>query len=158
VAIHALGTNGRITLCVGLLRLVSREPRTDVASHRAGERGHLRRVDVARVRWQDRTHFFAVAAQARGRQKRGGEAIRVALDESIDSAPMRATELIALDLALHSLASFDPRKAQVVELRFFGGLSVGEAAEVLKVSPQTVLRDWKLARAWLTEELANPAA
>ena len=127
---------------------------------------YLRLVDVTRMRWQDRAHFFAVSAQlmrrilveaarTRGRQKRGGDAVRVELDESIDTLPARATELIALDDALHALAQFDARKARVVELRFFGGLSVEEAAEVLQVSPQTVLRDWKLARAWLTEELAG---
>jgi RNA polymerase sigma factor (TIGR02999 family) len=127
---------------------------------------YLRLVDVTRMRWQDRAHFFAVSAQlmrrilveaarTRGRQKRGGNAVRVDLDESIDTLPARATELIALDDALHALAQFDARKARVVELRFFGGLKVEEAAEVLQVSPQTVLRDWKLARAWLTEELAG---
>jgi len=127
---------------------------------------YLRLVDVTRMRWQDRAHFFAVSAQlmrrilveaarTRGRQKRGGDAVLVDLDESIDALPVRARELIALDDALHALAQFDARKARVVELRFFGGLSVEEAAEVLQVSPQTVLRDWKLARAWLTEELAG---
>jgi RNA polymerase sigma factor (TIGR02999 family) len=126
---------------------------------------YLRLADVTRMRWQDRAHFFAVsarlmrrilveAARARGRRKRGGDVVRVGLDESLDAMPARDTELIALDDALHALARFDARKAQVVELRFFGGLSVEEAAEVLKVSPQTVLRDWRLARAWLTEQLA----
>ncbi|SPE43397.1 RNA polymerase, sigma-24 subunit, ECF subfamily [Candidatus Sulfopaludibacter sp. SbA3] len=125
---------------------------------------YLRLVDVARVRWQDRAHFFAVAAQlmrrilvesarARGRKKRGGSVARVKLDESIDAAPLRSRSLIALDDALEAMAQFDPRKARVVELRFFGGLSVEETAEVLKISPQSVMRDWRLARAWLTEEM-----
>ena len=127
---------------------------------------YLHMVDARRVRWQDRAHFLAVAAQmmrrillqaarTRGRQKRGGDVVRVELDESVDAMAMRSRELVALDDALDALAQFDPRKAKLVELRFFGGLSVEDAAEVLKVSPQTVLRDWKLARAWLTEELAR---
>jgi RNA polymerase sigma factor (TIGR02999 family) len=127
---------------------------------------YLRLVDVNRMRWQDRAHFFAVSAQlmrrilveaarTRGRQKRGGNVVRVDLDESVDAMPARDWELLALDDALDALAQFDARKARVVELRFFGGLSAEETAEVLKVSPQTVLRDWKLARAWLTEELGG---
>ena len=114
--------------------------------------------------WQDRAHFFAVASQimrrilvdaARTRQagKRGGGVFRLELNESIDAAPPRDAELLALDDALDSLAIFDARKARVVEMRFFGGLSVDETAEVLKVSPQTVMRDWKLARAWLKREI-----
>ena len=143
-----------------------REPRAQPATHRAGERGlsapggrdphalagprpFLRRLRAAHA--QDSGGGGAHARPA----ERGGDAVRVELDESIDTLPARATELIALDDALHALAQFDARKARVVELRFFGGLSVEEAAEVLQVSPQTVLRDWKLARAWLTEELAG---
>jgi RNA polymerase sigma-70 factor (ECF subfamily) len=127
---------------------------------------YLRLIDVRQVRWQDRAHFFAVAAEMmrrtlveaarrRRRQKRGGGAVRVSLNESMDPAAGRAGELIALDDALQALAAFDPRKARVVELRFFGGLSVEETAEVLRISPQSVMRDWKLARAWLTAELAG---
>jgi RNA polymerase sigma factor (TIGR02999 family) len=117
------------------------------------------------VDWQDRAHFFAVSAQvmrrilvdgarARTRGKRGGGVIKVQLDETPDIGGMRSRELIAVDGALEQLAAFDARKAQVVELRFFGGLTVKETAEVLKVSEETVLRDWRLARSWLMRELA----
>ena len=126
----------------------------------------LRLVDGTEVRWQDRAHFFAVSAQlmrrilvdaarARGAGKRGGAAGKINLDESIDALPQRGTELIALDEALSALAQFDSRKARVVEMRFFAGLSVEETAEVLKISPQSVMRDWKLARAWLLRELSS---
>ena len=126
---------------------------------------YLRLVDVTGVRWEDRAHFFALssqmmrrilvdAARARGSGKRGGGALRFNLDESIDAVPARDNQLVELDEALNALAEFDPRKATVVEMRFFGGLSVEETAEVLKISPQTVMRDWKLARAWLLRELS----
>jgi RNA polymerase sigma-70 factor, ECF subfamily len=116
--------------------------------------------------WQDRLHFFAVAAQmmrrilidaarARLRDKRGGASPRVTLDEKLDALPLRPNELIALDDALAELATLDPRRAQVVELRYFGGLSVEETAEVLHVSPQTVMRDWKLAKGWLARSMAR---
>jgi len=128
---------------------------------------YLRLVDIAQVRWQDRAHFFAVAAQtmrrilvdgarARVAGKRGGGAVHVNLDESIDAMPDRGSQLVALDDALEALARLDPRKAKVIEMRFFGGLSVEETAEVLKISPETVMRDWKMARAWLMRELAAP--
>ena len=133
---------------------------------------YLKLIDVTNVDWQHRAHFFAIAAQvmrhilldqARRRvaAKRGGDAPRVVLDQvNLDQIPDtcsgRARELIALDDALNALATVDPRKAQVIELRFFGGLSVEEAAEVLKVSPDTVMRDWRLARAWLLAELRGP--
>ncbi len=127
---------------------------------------YLKLVDVTGVGWQDRAHFFAVSAQimrrilvdaarARGSRKRGGGAARLELNESIDGVPDRGDELVALDDALEALAQFDARKAKVVELRFFGGLSVEETAEVLKISPQSVMRDWKLARAWLMREMAS---
>jgi RNA polymerase sigma factor (TIGR02999 family) len=126
---------------------------------------YLRLVDIAQVRWQDRAHFFAVAAQmmrrilvdaarARGAGKRGGGAAHVNLEESIDAMPDRGSQLVALDDALDALARLDPRKAKVIEMRFFGGLSVEETAEVLKISPETVMRDWKMARAWLMRDLA----
>ena len=110
--------------------------------------------------------FFAVSAQmmrrilvdaarARGSEKRGGGILRVELHESIDAMPDRPEELVALDEALDALARLDPRKAKVIELRFFGGLSVDETAEVLKISTPTVHRDWKLARAWLMREMAR---
>ncbi len=123
----------------------------------------LRMVDIGGVDWHDRAHFFAVSAQmmrrilvdaarARVRMKRGGDAVRVDLDE-IPDLSRRGSELIAVDDALAALAKFDERKARVIELRFFGGLSVEETAEVLKVSPQTVMRDWRLARSWLMREM-----
>jgi RNA polymerase sigma factor (TIGR02999 family) len=127
---------------------------------------YLRLADVANMRWEDRAHFFAVSAQmmrrilvdaarARGTGKRGGGALHLNLNESIDGMPDRGSELIALDDALDALARLDPRKARVVEMRFFGGLSVEETAEVLKISAPSVLRDWKLARAWLMRELSR---
>ena len=133
---------------------------------------YLRLVDAQRVGWQDRAHFFAVSAQmmrrilvdaarARGSAKRGGQVKRVNhsaafnLDEIPDVSTGRDRELVAIDDALNTLAEMDPRKARVIELRFFGGLSVEETAEILKISSQTVLRDWKLAKAWLTRELAR---
>jgi RNA polymerase sigma factor (TIGR02999 family) len=126
----------------------------------------LRLVDVAGIRWQDRAHFFAISAQmmrriladaarARGCGKRGGGAVRLNLNESIDALPRPDNRLVELDEALRSLARFDARKVKVVELRFFGGLSVEETAEVLKISPQSVMRDWKLARVWLMREMSR---
>jgi len=127
---------------------------------------YLRLVDYKRMRWEGRAHFFAVSAQlmrrilvehARKRQylKRGGGAARVSLEEAAVISEERAADLIALDDALESLAAIDRRKSQVVELRFFGGLSVEETAEALKVSPLTVMRDWGTAKAWLYRELAQ---
>ena len=128
---------------------------------------YLKLIDVTNVDWQHRAHFFAVSAQimrhilldqARRRvaAKRGGAAPRVNLDDVPDIGSGRARELIALDDGLNVLAKVDPRKARVIELRFFAGLSVEETAEVLKVSSDTVKRDWKLARAWLLAELGGP--
>ena len=125
---------------------------------------YLRMVDLPQVSWQDRTHFFAISANlmrrilvdaARGRaaEKRGGHLIRMELNESIDAGPLPPDQLIRLDDALDALAQFDARKARVVELRFFGGLTVEETAEVLKISPETVIRDWKVSRAWLMREM-----
>jgi RNA polymerase sigma-70 factor, ECF subfamily len=125
---------------------------------------YLRLIDVTNIEWQHRAHFFAVsarimrhilldAARSRVAAKRGGHSPRVDLDEIPDLSSRRGRELIALDDALHTLAEVDPRKAQVVELRFFGGLTAEETAAVLKISPETVLRDWRLARAWLSREL-----
>jgi RNA polymerase sigma factor (TIGR02999 family) len=126
---------------------------------------YFRLVDVKNVDWQHRAHFFAVAAammrhilldRARKRiaGKRGGPAPKVNLDEIPDLGANRARELIALDDALKQLEAVDARKARVVELRFFAGLSIDEAAEVLGVSSDTVMRDWKTARAWLRSELS----
>ena len=129
---------------------------------------YLRLVDVQSAGWQDRAHFFAVSAQlmrrilvdaarARGTAKRGGLVVRVdhSTAVNLDEIPEvgRSAELVSLDDALSALAEIDPRKARVIELRFFGGLSVEETAGVLGISPQSVLRDWKLARVWLKREM-----
>ena len=127
---------------------------------------YMELVDITNVDWQHRAHFFAISAQimrnilldrARRRlaAKRGGDAERVNLDELPDIGTGRARELIALDDALNELAKVDSRKARVVEMRFFGGLSVEEAAEVLTVSPETVMRDWKFARSWLQAQITQ---
>jgi len=125
---------------------------------------YLRLVDSSQVRWQNRAHFHAISAQvmrrvlvdwARSRNylKRGGQARKVSFDEALVVSEERGADLVALDDALKALAAVDSRKGRVVELRFFGGLSAEETAAVLKVSPDTVLRDWKLAKAWLLREL-----
>jgi RNA polymerase sigma-70 factor, ECF subfamily len=126
----------------------------------------LRLVDLQRIRWQDRTHFLALSARlmrrilvdharSRSYQKRGGGAANVTLDEALVASPERGIDLVALDDALEDLARVDARKSQVVELRFFGGLSVEETAEALKVSPETVTRDWRLAKVWLLREISG---
>jgi len=126
---------------------------------------YLRLVDAARVSGQDRRHFLAVSARAmrrilvdharaKGFQKRGGDAVRVTFDEALIIANEPANDFIALDDALSALASFDARKSRVIELRFFGGLSVEETASILGVSPDTVMRDWRLAKLWLLREMS----
>jgi len=143
----------------------------------AGERGdhslqatalvneaYLRLVDTKHIAWQDRAHFFALSARlmrrilvdharARRAEKRGGQADRVTLDEALIVTNELAADFVALDDALAALAEFDHRKSRIVELRFFGGLSVKETASVLDVSPATVMGDWKLAKAWLQREM-----
>jgi len=130
---------------------------------------YLRLIDWKNVRWQNRAHFFAVAAQfmrrilvdlARERrfQKRGGGVLPVSLSEAAGFALEREADLVALDEALAALAEMDERKGKVVELRFFGGMSVEEVADVLKVSKETVMRDWRLAKVWLLRELSREAA
>jgi len=127
---------------------------------------YLKLIDQTRVNWQGRTHFFAVGAQIirrilvdharqHNRQKRGGGAGRVVLDDAVALAPQREEEVLALDEALEKLATLDSRQAQVVEMRFFGGLSVEEVAKVLGVSKRTVEGDWTMARAWLLRELTR---
>ena len=129
---------------------------------------YVRLVDLGRIPWRDRTHFFALAARlmrrilvdyARSRhyQKRGGGVQPVPLEVAGDVSVARGEDLVALDDALGALARVDPRKAQVVELRYFGGLSVAEVAEMLAVSEQTVMRDWRLAKMWLMRELSGRA-
>jgi RNA polymerase sigma factor (TIGR02999 family) len=160
-----------------LIPLVHDELRRLAHRHMRGERrGHqlqttalvneayLRLVDSTRVRWQDRAHFFAVSAQlmrrilvdmarARLKRKRGGGVLRVAFDEALGVSGTPGPELVALDDALRALAEVDERKSRVVELRFFGGLSVEETAAALGVSPVTVMRDWAMAKAWLSREM-----
>jgi RNA polymerase sigma-70 factor, ECF subfamily len=125
---------------------------------------YLKLIGQRAVNWQSRAHFFGVAAQlmrrilidhARGhlRVKRGGEQKKVSLDEAFVLSPQQSAELVAVDESLERLAKLDNRQARVVELRFFGGLSVEEAAEVLGVSPKTVKRDWSVAKAWLYADL-----
>lgn len=127
---------------------------------------YIRLAGTKGLDWQDRAHFFAVAAQmmrrilvdaarARGAAKRQGGAHRITFDEGIAISAKQDGNLLALDDALAALAKLDPRKARVVELRFFGGLSVEEAAEVLKISPESVRRDWRLAKPWLAREVAR---
>ncbi len=129
---------------------------------------YLRLIDCSRVNWQNRAHFLAVSAQlmrrvlidyarSRGYQKRGGELEKISLKESQIVSQGRDPDLLELDDALQALAVIDARKCQVVELRFFGGLTAEETAEVLGVSPDTVLRDWKLARTWLAREMKKQA-
>ena len=125
---------------------------------------YLRLVGMRKVNWKNRAHFFAASAQlirhilvdaarARRSRKRGGYVVKVTLAEALAVSDRRSADLVALDDALNTLSAVDPRKAKMVELRFFGGLSVKETAEVLHVAPNTVLRDWKLAKAWLWREI-----
>jgi RNA polymerase sigma factor (TIGR02999 family) len=127
---------------------------------------YVRLVNLREVEWQDRAHFFAVCARmmrriltdfARSRRyiKRGAEAPHVPLDEALTVSQELPKDLVALDEALNSLAKVDPRASQVVELRFFGGLSAEETAEVLKISPETVTRGWRMEKAWLLRELSG---
>lgn len=127
---------------------------------------YMRLVRLGHVRWQDRTHFFALSSRLMRRilvdharshryQKRGGGAVRVTLTSALEIAQARGTDLIALDEALDQLSAFDARKGRVVELRFFGGLTVAETAAALGVSPETVMRDWRMAKAWLHKELSH---
>ena len=127
---------------------------------------YIRLIDQKNIQWQDRAHFFGIAARlmrqvlvdyARTRRyaKRGGDAHRVSLDEAMIISEERAGEVVALDDALKTLAEIDPRQSQIVELRFFGGLSIEETAEVLAISPGTVMRDWTLAKAWLRRAITS---
>ena len=127
---------------------------------------YLRLIDVSRIDWQNRAHFLAMAARlmrrilvdsarAKRNQKRGGDAVRMTVDADLIPASDRSPDLIALDDALNALAAMDVRRSQVIELRFFGGLTVDETAVVLKVAPDTVMRDARLAKAWLARELSG---
>ena len=152
-----------------LRRLAERYMRRERAGHTLQttalvNEAYVRLVDLQQVRWRNRAHFIGVAAQlmrhilvdfarARRQAERGGFAQQVSLDEAALVVKGRSAEFIALDDALQSLAEIDPRKSRIVELRYFGGLNVEETAEVLKISPRTVMREWSLARAWLHREL-----
>jgi RNA polymerase sigma factor (TIGR02999 family) len=129
----------------------------------------VRLVGQKNVRWQNRAHFFGIAAQmmrrilvdyARSRNfaKRGGGAAQISLDEALIVSDERSAEVVSVHEALERLAEFDPRKSQLVELRFFGGLSIDETAQVLNVSPGTVMRDWTLAKAWLRREISSESS
>ena len=162
-----------------LLPLVLQELRRIARCYMVGEKhGHtlqatalvneayLRLLGSRKVNWQSRAHFFAISAQlmrrilvdsarSRGYRKRGGGVPKVTLDEALIGPEEKGRDLVALDDALKALADVDPRKCKVVELRFFGGLSVEETAEVLKVSPDTIFRDWRLAKTWLAREMGK---
>lgn len=127
---------------------------------------YIRMIDMRKVQWQNRAHFFAVSAQlmrrilvdfarSRNYQKRGGGRRRVTLDDALEVSPKQDADLVLLDEALDALAVVDDRKRRVVELRFFGGLTVEETAHVLEVSPDTVMRDWKMAKVWLLREMSG---
>jgi RNA polymerase sigma factor (TIGR02999 family) len=154
-----------------LRAMASRQLRRERPGHTLGTTGlvheaYLKLVDQSRVQWQGRAHFLAIAAtamrrilvnhaKARGRIKRGGEAARIPLDEALESFQERSIDLDALDEALDRLSALDRDQARIVELRFFGGLSVEETARVLEISPRTVHREWDLAKAWLRGEVSK---
>ena len=172
-------SNGDQTALEKLLPLVEQELRRLAHSYmRRENRDHtlqttalvneayLKLIDQKKTRWQNRAHFFGIAAQImrrillnyardQHREKRGGKAVQVSLSEASVVCLEKPEELIALDEALERLAAVDGRKSRVVELRYFGGLEIDEIAEVLKVSPITVMRDWKFARAWLFREMGH---
>jgi RNA polymerase sigma-70 factor, ECF subfamily len=156
-----------------LRRLARRYMRGERAGHSLQttalvNEAYMRLVDYKRMQWQNRAHFFAVSAQLmrrilveharRHNLKRGGGLEHVSLDQALAVGGERAADMVALDDAMNALARLDSRKVRVVEMRFFGGLSVEETAEVLKVSPVTVMRDWSTAKAWLYREMTGGAA
>jgi RNA polymerase sigma factor (TIGR02999 family) len=172
----SLGDEGALK---NLIPLVDRELR-DIAQRRLEARHrdpildtaalvnevYVRLIDSKQSSWQDRAHFFAVCAtimrrilvdhtRARRTAKRGGGAPKISLDEALTVAPELPSDLVAIDEALEALTRIDGRKGRVVELRFFGGLTIEETSQVLKVSPDTVRRDWRLAKAWLLRELGG---
>ncbi len=172
-------TNGDDQALEALLPLVESELRRLARAYMARERtGHtlqttalvneafLRLIDARSIPWQDRAHFLGIAARlmrrvlvdharTRGYRKRGGDARRVPWTEAMAVSPDPDFNLLALDRALDKLAASDPRKARVIEMRFFGGLTVEETAEALRVSPDTVKRDWRLAKLWLLRDLKD---
>jgi RNA polymerase sigma factor (TIGR02999 family) len=175
-------SNGDANAPARLMPFVYDELRRQARNYLAKERGshtlqptalvheaYLRLVDQTRVNWQNRAHFYGVAssmmrrvlvdhARAHTRDKRGGAAVRLSIEDVQVPLEQRAADLVALDEALEELEKFDERKCRIVEMRFFGGLSDEEIAEVLGVSTRTVLRDWKTARLWLYRELSATSA
>lgn len=148
--------------------MVGEHPGHSVQATALVNEAYLRLVDAKTVTWNDRAHFLAVSARimrrilvdharARRAEKRGGADVKVTFDEGLAVTREPGQELVALDDALEALAKFDERKSRVVETRFFGGLSVEETATVLDVSPATVMRDWRLAKAWLEREMGAGA-
>ena len=175
-------SNGNQDALTALVPIIYSELRRIAKKHMRGEsperhtlettalvhEAYLRLTNQKQMNWRNRAHFFAVSAQsmrhilvdmARGRQteRRGSGAHKMSLDQVVVFSPERAAELVALDDALAALAKLDERKSKIVEMRFFGGLTLEETAEVLNISPETVLREWKRAKAWLQSEL-NTAA
>lgn len=156
-----------------LHRLARRQMRNERTGHTLQttavvNEAYLRLVDLSRVRWQDRAHFFAMAARlmrhilvdyarSHASAKRGGDALEVSLDKAAVLSTEPSTDLVALDDALRALSEVDARKSQVVEMRFFGGLTVQETADALGVSPETVMRDWQFAKKWLLREMGARA-
>jgi len=173
-------SNGDAAALAELTPLVYEELRRLARRHMGSERpdhtlqttalvneAYLRLADQTSPRWENRAHFFAVAALAMRRilvsyaraqrsEKRGGGSVKIELDEAALVSPEESKEIVELHEALERLATLDSRKAQVVELKYFGGLSYDEMAEVLKISPVTVRRDWRFAKAWLYTELNSP--
>ncbi len=148
-------------------RYLSRErPNHTLQTTALVNEAYLRLVDRENVHWQNRAHFFAISAQlmrcilvdharSLAYAKRGGGARRIELDEALVVSQERAADVVALDEALKQLAGFDPQQSRIVELRFFGGLTIEETAEALSLSPATIKREWVSAKAWLYHELAN---
>jgi len=146
--------------------LAARRPGATLETTSLINEAYVRLIDLKEAAWRDRAHFFAWCARimrgilvdharAQRRQKRGAGAPHVSLDQAAVASPERAADLVAIDEALTALAQVDSRKSQVVEMRFFGGLSVEETAEALRISPETVQRDWRVARIWLLRELSR---
>lgn len=154
-----------------LHRIAARYMRREQANHTLQttalvNEAYLRLVGQPQLNWQNRAHFYAISARvmrqilvdyarSSGSAKRGGQVFHVPFEDDLDFSPEKSKNFLALDEALGRLAQLDPRKAEVVELRYFGGLEVEEVAEVLKVHPNTVIRDWRVAKAWLKREIAT---
>jgi RNA polymerase sigma factor (TIGR02999 family) len=154
-----------------LHRLAERHLRSESPSHTLQStalvhEAYLRLIDQRNTRWQNRAHFFGISAQlirrilvdharARKAEKRGGDAAEIQIDESVAAPEQQNLDLVVLDDCLKTLAGIDPQQARLVELRYFAGLTVEETAEVMRVSPTTIKREWRLAKAWLRREIAK---